>query len=224
MCPRPLGRQQHRAHGLGAIEAMRMRQISRRHRQRIGPAQPIRPAQPPGIEHLALGKNLAPCGAAEDQHLRQQQLSPSWSIYSAFSGQWADKNLDSSEKFFLGGSSGVRAYPSSEAGGTLGQMFNVELRWQLSDRWGVAGFYDHGRVTVNKNNDFAGAPALNAYALKGAGLALSWRGSTGLSVQASFARRLGDNPNPITSAVNYGADQDGTLHINRYWLTASMAF
>jgi hemolysin activation/secretion protein len=155
---------------------------------------------------------------------RQQQLSPSVSLYAAFSGQWANKNLDSSEKFFLGGSSGVRAYPSSEAGGTLGQMLNVELRWQLVHGWSVAGFYDHGRVTVNKLNNFTGAPALNSYALKGAGLGLSWRSNTGLSVQGSFARRLGHNPNPITTAVNNGADQDGTLHINRYWLTGSLAF
>jgi len=155
---------------------------------------------------------------------RQQQLSSSVSLYSAFSGQWANKNLDSSEKFYLGGSNGVRAYPSSEAGGTLGQLLNVELRWQLADGWNVAGFYDHGRVSVNKSNDFTGAPALNTYALKGAGVALSWRSNAGLSVQAIYARRVGDNPNPITTAVNRGADQDGTLHINRFWLTASQAF
>ena len=151
---------------------------------------------------------------------RQQQLNSSVSLFSSFSGQWANKNLDSSEKFFLGGSGGVRAYPGGEGGGTLGQMLNVELRWQMAGGWNMAGFYDHGRITVNKLNDFTGATALNAYALKGAGVALSWRNKTGLSVQASFARRLGDNPNPTTT----GADQDGTLHLNRYWLTASLAF
>ena len=151
---------------------------------------------------------------------RQQQLSSSVSLFSSFSGQWANKNLDSSEKFFLGGSGGVRAYPGGEGGGTLGQMLNVELRWQLADGWNMAGFYDHGRVTVNKLNDFTGAPALNGYALKGAGVALSWRSNAGLSLQASYARRLGDNPNPTTT----GADQDGTLHLNRYWLTGSLAF
>jgi len=155
---------------------------------------------------------------------RQQQLSPSVSLYSAFSGQWANKNLDSSEKFYLGGSNGVRAYPSSEAGGALGQMLNVELRWQLADGWNLAGFYDYGRISVNKMNDFTGAAALNAYALKGAGVALGWRSNAGLSVQASYARRVGENPNPITTAVNRGADQDGTLHTNRFWLTASQAF
>jgi hemolysin activation/secretion protein len=155
---------------------------------------------------------------------RQQQLNTRMSLYAAFSGQWADKNLDSSEKFYLGGSSGVRAYPSSEAGGTLGQMLNFELRWQLADGLNLTGFYDFGRISVNKNNEFSGAPAVNAIALKGPGLAVGWRNNDGLSVQATYARRIGNNPNPITTDINRGADQDGTLRINRFWLTASHAF
>lgn len=155
---------------------------------------------------------------------RQQQLNNRISLYAAFSGQWADKNLDSSEKFYLGGSSGVRAYPSSEAGGTLGQMLNFELRWQLADGLNLTGFYDFGRISVNKNNEFSGAPAVNAIALKGPGLAVGWRSNDGLSVQATYARRIGSNPNPITTDINRGADQDGTLRINRFWLTASQGF
>jgi hemolysin activation/secretion protein len=155
---------------------------------------------------------------------RQQQLGTRLSLYGTFSGQWANKNLDSSEKFYLGGSSGVRAYPSSEAGGTLGQMLNIELRWQVADSWNVTGFYDQGRISVNKNNEFSGAPAVNAFALKGSGLAVGWRNNEGLSVQATYARRIGNNPNPITTEINRGADQDGTLRINRFWLTASHSF
>jgi hemolysin activation/secretion protein len=155
---------------------------------------------------------------------RQQQLSEGLSLYGSLSGQWAGKNLDSSEKFYLGGSSGVRAYPSSEGGGTLGHMLNVELRWQLPQGLSLAGFYDHGSVTQNVNNDFAGAPAINRFALKGAGMSLGWRQGSGLLLQAIYARRIGRNPNAITTDVNRGADQDGTLHRDRFWLTASMAF
>ena len=155
---------------------------------------------------------------------RQQQLAPSWSLYAAFSGQLANKNLDSSEKFYLGGSSGVRAYPSSEGGGTWGQMLNLELRWQVADGWSLMGFYDHGRIRVNKFNDFEGASALNAYALKGKGLALGWRNSSGTTVQTTYARRVGTNPNAITDKVNRGADQDSTLKTNRIWITVSQAF
>lgn len=155
---------------------------------------------------------------------RQQQVSTTVSLYAALSGQWAGKNLDSSEKFYLGGSNGVRAYPSNEGGGSVGQLLSVELRWQLPDGVNVIGFYDHGRVVQNVRNDFAGASAINAYALKGAGLALGWRGASGLSIQTSYARRIGKNPNPITTDINRGADQDGTLHRDRVWLNASWSF
>jgi hypothetical protein len=94
----------------------------------------------------------------------------------------------------------------------------------VADGWSLTGFYDHGRVRLNKLNDFEGAAALNAYALKGAGLSLSWRNSSGTSVQTTYAQRVGTNPNAITTEVNRGADQDGTLKTNRIWLTASQAF
>jgi hemolysin activation/secretion protein len=155
---------------------------------------------------------------------RQQQLDTGTSLYVALSGQWASKNLDSSEKFYLGGSAGVRAYPSSEAGGSFGQMLNVELRWLLPDGFNLVGFYDYGVVTQNAMNDFTGASAINTYGLQGVGMSLAWRPGAGLNLQATYARRLGDNPNPITTELNQGADQDGTFKRDRLWITASLAF
>ena len=155
---------------------------------------------------------------------RQQQLGTASSLYAALSGQWSNNNLDSSEKFYLGGASGVRAYPSSEAGGSVGQLLNLELHWQLPTGVNLAVFYDYGRVVVNTHNDYTGANAVNDYGLQGAGLALQWRSSSGLAMQATYARRIGDNPNPITTDANRGADQDGTLYRDRFWLAASLAF
>jgi len=40
---------------------------------------------------------------------RQQALGDDLTLGLSFSGQWTDQNLDPSEKFFLGGSTGVRA-------------------------------------------------------------------------------------------------------------------
>ena len=151
---------------------------------------------------------------------RQQVINDDVSVFVAGSGQWANKNLDSSEKFYLGGASGVRAYPSSEAGGAAGQIINLELRWRLSDGFHVAGFYDYGQVRVNANNNFVGALALNNYDLKGAGLSLAWQSNSGLNFKATLARRIGVNPNPITT----GKDQDGSLVKNRLWLSASVPF
>ena len=151
---------------------------------------------------------------------RKQSLSADLSLLAALSGQSASKNLDSSEKFYLGGASGVRAYPSSEGGGSDGMLANLELSWRLPEGFSLTGFYDWGQVTVNRDNSFAGAPALNDYALKGAGLALGWQAGNGASVRATWARRMGDNPNPTAS----GNDQDGSLVRDRVWLAASLTF
>ena len=151
---------------------------------------------------------------------RQQVMTEDISFYAALSGQWASKNLDSSEKFYLGGANGVRAYPSSEGGGAHGQMLNLELRMRLPEGFSLTGFYDYGQVSVNPNNSFTGAPALNDYALKGAGLALAWQGRSGLSLKATWAQRIGVNPNPSAT----GKDQDGSLVTDRFWLVASLPF
>jgi len=130
----------------------------------------------------------------------------------------ASKNLDSSEKFYLGGAGGVRAYPTNEGGGSEGHMLRLELRKRLPGNLALTGFYDWGAVTVNKDNAITGAASLNHYALQGAGLSLAWATNFGLNLSAMLAHRIGDNPNPTST----GADQDGTLKGNRIWLQASL--
>ena len=51
---------------------------------------------------------------------RLQHIDDRLSLYLSYSRQWATKNLDSSEKFSLGGPYGVRAYPVGEASGDDG--------------------------------------------------------------------------------------------------------
>jgi hemolysin activation/secretion protein len=146
---------------------------------------------------------------------RQQVVANSLSLTTMFSGQWANRTLDSSEKFYLGGASGVRAYPSSEGGGSLGQMINLDLRQQLSNGLNAGVFYDWGRF-----KDPAGGPIPQALDIKGWGLALGWQADSGLSLRTTWARRIGNNPNPTAS----GNDQDGTLMRDRYWMTATLPF
>ncbi len=80
---------------------------------------------------------------------RLQRLSDSNILSLAISGQQAGKNLNSSEKFILGGANGVRAYPQGEGSGDAGWLANLELRHSVID--GVQGlvFYDAGSVTLN---------------------------------------------------------------------------
>ena len=151
---------------------------------------------------------------------RQQELSSQLTLFLSSSGQRANKNLDSSEKFYLGGPSGVRAYPNSEGGGDNGQMASIELRWRAIPGLVVTGFLDAGKVTINRDNNFVGASALNSYNLAGKGMALSWQASRDLILKSSVSHRIGKNPNPTAT----GNDQDGSLVKNRWWLSATLSF
>lgn len=151
---------------------------------------------------------------------REQAVSDALALYGAVAGQSANRNLDSSEKFFLGGAGGVRAYPGNEGGGSEGVLVNLEARLRLAPRWRVTGFFDWGAVRVNHDNDIRGAALPNGFNVKGGGLALAWLGEAGYSVKATLARRLGDNPN----ATAAGKDQDGSLERNRLWLQAALPF
>ncbi|NHZ33416.1 ShlB/FhaC/HecB family hemolysin secretion/activation protein [Massilia rubra] len=151
---------------------------------------------------------------------RTQALNDALLLYMTLAGQAARKNLDSAEKFYLGGPSGVRAYPINEGGGASGQLASIELRAQLPHNLSLAGFYDWGHVRINHDNHFAGAETRNAYSLRGAGVALSWLAPKGISIKSTWARRIGANPNPSAS----GSDQDGSLTRNRFWLQASLPF
>ena len=151
---------------------------------------------------------------------RQQVITESLSFFGALSGQYARKDLDSSEKLYLGGATGVRAFPANEGGGSEGKLLNLEIRYRLPKGYNLIGFYDYGHITINPNNNFTGASALNDYSLKGAGLSLAWQSGNGPSLKATYAYRLGNNPNPTAT----GTDQDGSLLKNRFWLTASLPF
>lgn len=151
---------------------------------------------------------------------RSQVLGLNGSVTAAVNGQLASRNLDSGERLYLGGASGVRAYPANEAGGADGTLFNLDARYRLPRNFTASAFYDWGEVKVNHDNDFAGAAARNNLTLQGAGVGLAWVGSNGLNVRATWSHRLGHNPNPTAA----GMDQDGSLDLNRLWFMATFPF
>lgn len=158
---------------------------------------------------------------------RLQSITPELSAFVALSVQRASKNLDSSERLYLGGASGVRAYPASEGGGSEGETFTAELRQKLATDLTLTGFYDLGHVKVYKNNAYAdGSGSLNSgsgpsdFSLKGYGLSLTWNAAAGTELRATVARRIGSNP--IANAN--GTDTDGTLKQTRLWLNATFSF
>ena len=155
---------------------------------------------------------------------RDQFLKNDYTLVIKGSGQFTDHNLDSSQKFYLGGPTGVRAYPSSEGSGSEGYLLNLELKKDLPFNLTGSIFYDEGYVRQNVDNfDSSGVVinALNTYKLKGYGLEFTWRGPLKTNVFFTYAKRDGTNPNRVQDT---GKDQDGTLYKDIFWLRAVASF
>lgn len=119
---------------------------------------------------------------------RIQNIGANFSAYARLAGQWANKNLDSSEDMSLGGPRGVRAYPQGEASGDQAMLGQVELRYNYKMLTPYV-FYDAGRVSINTSPWTAGN---NTREISGAGfgvrivyqawsgdIAAAWRNSGG---------------------------------------------
>lgn len=148
---------------------------------------------------------------------RLQTLMPNHSLLLSLQGQHATQVLDTSEKFYIGGGQSVRAYPTSELGGERGQMLSAEWRWNLASDLVLSAFADMGRVVSLPT---ALSDTSHTWQLSGHGLSLSWQSPLGLATKLVWAHRNGVNPHPSAT----GTDGDGTLQLNRLWLTASWPF
>ncbi len=88
---------------------------------------------------------------------RLQKVTDRANLLLALQGQMASKNLMSAERFSLGGASGVRAYPTGEALGDTGYIFQAEFRYVVpglklgGGDLSLSGFYDQGWVQINEN-------------------------------------------------------------------------
>ena len=126
--------------------------------------------------------------------IRLQRLSPRFSLYAQFNGQWADRNLDSSEKISLGGPYAVRAYPAGDASGDQGWIGNLELRYAAWPGVETALFYDYGQTRANKRDWGYRNPILSRAA---AGLGLNWQSPAKpqgqLRLNVSAAWRVGND-------------------------------
>lgn len=118
--------------------------------------------------------------------LRAQRIAQQWSVLLALSGQRASKNLDSSEKFTLGGPYGVRAFALGEASGDQGVLGNAELRFDVEPAVLQAfGFLDAGEIKVNR--DPPPGSGNNERRLWAAGAGLNWTPVRAFSARAIVA-------------------------------------
>lgn len=167
---------------------------------------------------------------------RQQSFSEKLSLFLSLTGQYGldvsssnaqqisigstvseQEYLDSAENFSLGGLGGIRAYPSGEASGPQGQKLSAEFRYLAAKSLIIKPFYDWGMVEKRAPTSFGPSE----YEISGAGVSTSWSTPIGFSLQATYARRIGNNPNPDP---NTGFDSDGTLEKNRWWIVLARTF
>lgn len=127
--------------------------------------------------------------------IRLQSLSPKSALYLAFSGQWANTNLDSAEKMSVSGPAMVRAYDTGALSGDSGYFGTAELRYNLvsdlSGQWQAVAFVDTAGITVNKNVWVAGS---NSATTSGGGVGLNWAGMNQWRAKAHIAKRIGTVP------------------------------
>ena len=155
---------------------------------------------------------------------RLQSLSSNHALFFSTNGQYGGTNLDPGEQLSLGGVSGIRGYPNSEASGSHGLISSLEHRFSYNNRIQTKLFYDFGRVFQYKNTytDWNSSnPSLNnSYNLSGAGFGVdAFLGNLG-NLSLMYARKLSANPAEDTS----GKDNDGTGYDERFWLSLSRNF
>jgi hemolysin activation/secretion protein len=145
---------------------------------------------------------------------RLQRMTARFALYFSLSGQVASKNLDSSEKFLLGGPLGVRSYPVNEASGDEAYLATLELRYTVPERverWigatQLIGFFDAGRSWLN-TEQWQGAGSENHRDLYGTGVGVNWSTSH-FALRASYAWKIG------TGKATCDTDRSG-----QFWLQA----
>jgi len=155
-----------------------------------------------------------------------QMLTNSVTLAGRFSGQVAGKNLDSSEKFILGGPNGVRAYPAAEAPGDEGWLASFEIRYDLPSvtNWGnmrLFTFFDAGGIALHKtpgSSAISNYTGHNRFSLAGAGVGVTLSRAEQYSINVLWASPLGSNSGRSAAGLN----ADGQTDASRFWLQASI--
>ena len=157
-------------------------------------------------------------------HAQDLSFLPDTTWTNSVYGQLASKNLNSSEQIYLGGAYGVRAYPTSQGGGSQGAIFSTELMHRLNESWQVGAFGDLGIVQqyVNLYNGWQGLTnANNNYQLGDAGVSAKYFYERAV-VSASLAFRVGNNPLHNSSGLQLNVDN--SYKTMQAWVRASIPF
>ena len=147
---------------------------------------------------------------------RQQRIAEPLRLTLNYTAQLAGQNLDSSEKFSVGGLTGVRAYPPGEAAGDDVQLAQAELRYiagsVLGGQLTPVAFIDYAQSRIN-HRTWEGFTGPNTRELAGWGAGIEWSMTGQYFARGWYARKIGNEP---ATADN---DRD-----DRVWFQAGMLF
>lgn len=153
---------------------------------------------------------------------RLQHLSGPWSIFAALNGQFASRNLDASQRFYLGGATSQAGYPVGETSGDTGFETHVELRRDLSlpsgDSLQVGALYSHGEVEHLK---VPWHPLDNTTSLGTVGLQLTYTSKHRWLIRGLIGRQTG-GPSPVEQRIELNSD--GRDEDYRMWFQAIRYF
>lgn len=157
-------------------------------------------------------------------HVQDIAFLPGTTWTNSVYGQLASKNLNSSEQIYMGGAYGVRAYPTSQGGGSQGAIFSSELNHRLNERWNIGAFADLGIVQqyVNLYSNWQGLTnANNNYQLGDAGISAKYFYGRAV-VSASLAFRVGNNP--LYNSSGQQLNVDNSYKTMQAWVRANIPF
>lgn len=147
---------------------------------------------------------------------RQQRIAEPLRLTLNYTAQVAGDNLDSSEKFSVGGLTGVRAYPPGEAAGDDVQLAQAELRYAAGALYGgqfaPVAFFDYAQSRIN-HRTWEGFTGDNFREIAGWGAGLEWTMTGQYFARGWYARKIGNEPAT--------ADRDRN---DRVWLQAGVLF
>ena len=155
---------------------------------------------------------------------RVQSITNRSSLLFSTNGQYGGKNLDSGEQISLGGVSGIKSYPNSEASGSHGIISKLEHRYIFNQRVQSKIFYDFGKIQQYKSTysgwNSSNTSLKNTYELSGAGVGLDFfLGGLG-DLSLLYAQKFSNNP----AEDAFGKDNDGTESSERLWMSLGKNF
>lgn len=155
---------------------------------------------------------------------RLQHLGGKLSTFISFSGQLASKNLDSSQKFYMGGPFSVPGYPTGQVSGDDGALLHLDLRHDFyTQPWGgifqASVFYAYGWTRLFKDPwpGWEGANPIitNDISLQSIGIGFNQNWTQGIVLRGMLGWQIGENDSrdPVT-----GNDIDQSDKDYRGWL------